>query len=383
MRQFLTVLRYTFIRNWRDPSTFTEQILLPLGLILVLGGALGGAMEGRDIGPTAVAYVIEGDSPAARSVRAFFEREDVERYLAATNAGSLENAFELLRTQEVFTAVHVPAEFGTDPESLDLRLIERTGNELRTGIVRAVLNNYALAANVTMALQAELAPSTAGEPAFEYGPMSAVFEAQEISRAGRAPGAFDFYSISMLMLTVMYVAGYAVDAMREDILDPIGRRVRTTAVRPWAHLSGKLTANAAGGVVQAAVIVAVTLVVFGANWGERPLLLAAIVASVTLFAVAFGALVLAIVRDGQKAQSIVNAIVLGSMIVSGGAIQFGAVGEGFRAIQRLLPHYQGQTALLAMVYDRAPGAIPEAFVYFLGGAALALALTVFLSRRSA
>ena len=375
MRNFLTVLRYTFIRNWRDPSTFTEQILMPLGLILVLGGALGGAMEGRDIGPTAVAYVIDSETPAAESVRAFFTREDIERYLAATDARTLDDAYELLRTHEVLTVVHVPAGFGTGPDGLELRMIERTGNDLRTGIVRAVVNNYALAANVTMALS--------DESSFAYAPMPAVFEAQEISRAGRAPGAFDFYSISMLMLTIMYVAGYAVDAMREDILDPIGRRVRTTAIRPWAHIAGKLTANAAGGVVQAAVIVTVTLVVFGANWGERPFLLAAIVASVTLFAVAFGALVLALVRDGQKAQSIVNAVVIGSMIASGGAIQFGAVGPAFRAIQRLLPHYQGQTALLAMVYDRAPGAIPEAFVYFLGGAALAFALTVILSRRSA
>ncbi len=393
MTQFLTVLRYTFIRNWRDPSTVTEQILLPLGLILVLGGALGGAFEARDIGATPVAYVIEADTPASHSVREFLTRDDVGRYLATTDAGTLERATELLDAHEVFTVILVPAEFGSATGAADIRLIERTGNELRTGVVRAVLRNYALGANVTAALL-EDSPASApresvprrsvvGETGVAYEPLPAAFEIQEIARTGRAPGAFDFYSISMLVLFVMYVAGYAVDALREDILDPVGRRIRTTTIRPWVHLSGKFAANATGGLVQAAVIVIVTLVAFGANWGERPWLLAAIVASITLFAVALGALVLALVRDGQKAQSTVNAFVFGSMVASGGAIQFGAVGPGFRGIQRLLPHYQGQTALLAMVYDRAPAAIPEALIYFVGGAAIALVLTVVLSRRNA
>ncbi len=387
MKQFLTVLRYSFIRNCREPSTITEMVLLPLGLILVLGGALGGAFESRDIGPTPVAYVIESDTPTARTVRDFLTRDDIGGYLATTDAGTLERADELLASQEVFTVIHVPAGFGASPDAAGIRLIERTGNQLRTGVVRAVLRNYVAAANVTAALlvdaPASSAPADAGTPSVGYEPMRANFEAQEISRAGRVPGAFDFYSISMLVLFLMYVAGYSVDALREDILEPIGLRVRTTAIPSWAHLSGRLSANTVSGLVQATVIVVVTRLMFGANWGDRPLLVAAIVAAITLFAVSLGAVVLAIVRDGQKAQSIVNAIAIGSMIVSGGSIQFGAVGPGFRAIQRLLPHYQGQTALLAIVYDRAPAAIPEAFIYFIGGAVIALVLTVLLVRRNA
>jgi ABC-2 type transport system permease protein len=384
MRQFLTVVRYTFIRNWREPSTITEQILMPLGLILVLGSALGGAFESRDIGATPVAYVVESDSPAARSVREFLTREDVGRYLATTDAGSLDRADALLASQEVFTVIHVPAGFGSASDAAHIRLIERTGNQLRTGLVRAVLRNYTTGANVTAALPGD-GDGESDAPALtvSYKPIPAVFEVQEIAKDGRAPGAFDFYSISMLVLFLMYVAGYSVDALREDILDPIGMRVRTTAIGPWAHLSGKLTANASSGLVQAVVIILVTSIAFGANWGDRPLQLAAMVAAIALFAVSLGAFVLALVRDGQKAQSIVNLIALGSMIVSGGAVQFDAAGSGLRVIQRLLPHYQGQTALLAMVYDRAPAAISEAFVYFAGGATIALVLTVVLARRSA
>lgn len=373
MRTTLTVLRYTLVRNWRDSSSIVEQILQPLGLILVLGLALGGAFEARDIGPTPVAYVIEAQTPAAESVRAFLTREDVASYLSTTDAGSMAAARELLENRDVVTVVHVPPEFDGRGE---LQLIERADNTLRTGIVRAVVRNYTHGASVTVALAQE-------GIGVDYAPMPADFETREISRSGRAPGAFDFYAISMLVLTVMYVAGYSVDSLREDLLDPIGRRVRSTGINRWAHLSGKLGANAISGLIQAAVIVLVTLVVFGANWGDRPFLLVALVGSITAFAVALGGLVLALVRDGQRAQSIVNTIVLGSMIVSGGAIRFGSLGPGFHALQRLLPHYQGQTALLAIVYDGASGAIPEAFIYFVGGAAVALVLTIVLSRRAA
>ena len=375
MKNMLTVLRYTIVRNWRDSSSITEQILLPLGLIFVLGSALGGAFEGRDVGATPVAYVIEATSPEAESVRGFLTRDDVGRYLETREATGLDEARRMLEEQEVYTVIYVPPAFGD--ETLDLSLIERTGNSLRTGIVRAVVRNYVHAANVTVA-----AANVEGAAGFRYEPMPARFDAVEISRAGRAPGAFDFYAVSMLVLTVMFVAGYAVDAMREDLLDPIGRRVRTTAISSWAHISGKLGANTVTGLIQAGVIVVATLLVFGANWGARPLLLAGLVASIVIFAVAFGALVLALLRDGQKALSAVSLIVLGSMIVSGGAVHFGNVGPGFRAIQQMLPHYQGQTAILAMIYGDAAGAVPVAFLYFLGGAAIAFALTVMLARRS-
>ncbi len=371
MRNALTVLRYTLVRNWRDSSSVVEQILQPLGLILVLGLALGGAFESRDIGPTPVAYAIESDSQAAQSVRAFLTRDDIAPYLTTEDAGSLAAARELLENREVVTVVHVPPEFADDGE---IRLIERAGNSLRTGIVRAVLRNYVQGASVTAALAEQ-------GVVMDYGPMPAEFEAREISRTGRAPGAFDFYAISMLVLAVMFVSLYSVDALREDLLEPVGRRVRSTGIGLWAHLSGKLGANVTSGLIQAAVIVLVTSIVFSANWGARPLMLAAIVVSITVFAVAFGAFVLALVRDGQKAQSIVNTVVLGSMILSGGAIRFGNVGPGFQAVQRLLPHYQGQTALLAMVYGGAPGAILQAFIYFVGGATAALVLTIALSRR--
>ncbi len=348
-----------------------EQILQPLGLILVLGLALGGAFESRDIGPTHVAYAIESDSQAAQSVRAFLTRDDIASYLATEDAGSLASARELLENREVVSVVYVPPEFEVGGE---LKVLERAGNSLRTGIVRAVLQNYVQGARVTAAL-AEQGIDV------NYGPMPAEFDAQEISRTGRAPGAFDFYAISMLVLTIMFVSLYSVDALREDLLDPIGRRVRSTGIGLWAHLSGKLGANVVSGLIQAAIVVLVTSLLFGANWGDRPLILAALVASITIFAVAFGALLLALVRDGQKAQSIVNTIVLGSMILSGGAIRFGNVGAGFLAVQRLLPHYQGQTALLAMVYGGAPGVIPQAFIYFVGGAAVAFVLTIIVSRR--
>ena len=384
MREFLTVLRYSFLRNCREPSTIIELVLLPLGLILLLGGALGGTFDSRDIGPTPVAYVIESGSPVAATVDEFLTRDDISRILAPIEATSLDRAEELLAAREVVTVIHVPAGFGSSEDAATIRLIERSGQQLRTGVVRAVLKNFVAAANVTAAIAVDGRAHGAGArtASFIYEPMPANFEVQEISREGRIPGAFDFYSISMLVLFLMYVAGYSVDALREDILEPIGLRIRTTGIPAWVHLSARLGANTVSGLVQATVIVIATRLLFGANWGDQPLLLLAIVASITLFAVALGAVVLAIVRDGQKALSIVSVIAIGSMIVSGGAMRFGPVGPALRAVQRLLPHYQGQTALLAMVYDGAPAAIAEALLYFVGGASIALIFTALLARRS-
>lgn len=373
MGRFLTVFKYSYIRNWRDPATPVEQVLLPLALILILGTALGGVFKGRDIGPTKIAYAIESETPASEAVRAFLGGDELAQYLAAVDAGGLGRARELLAAREVVSVLYAPADFGAADGGGALRVIERGGSALRTGVVRAVMRNFVLEANAASVL---LDPSG-------LTPMPASFRTHEISRDGRAPGAFDFYSVSMLVLTLMYVAGYAADSLREDLLDPIGRRIGCSPIRPLTHLSAKLAANAAGGLTQALIIVVFTRLAFGTQWGGRPLLLAAVVCAMTVFSVSFGALALAALKDGRRAQTIINASVLVSMIVSGGAVSFGNLGAGFRSLQRLLPHYQGQTAILSLVYGGSPGATAEALTYFIVGAGAALALASTLSRREA
>jgi ABC-2 type transport system permease protein len=206
-----------------------------------------------------------------------------------------------------------------------------------------------------------------------------------ISREGRAPGAFDFYAISMLVMFVSYIAQYAAQGVREDFLEPLGARARTTPA-PWsAQVAGKLSAHVISGLVQAAIIVSVTGIAFGVDWGSRPLLLAALVFMLCIFSSALGAFVLSVTRDGPKSDGIVAMIIVGSMVLSGGGAPFSSANPGFRAFQELLPHFQGQRALLTTIYGGRPEAIGSAFVYFLGGTALLLmgGLAALSSRRRA
>ena len=380
MKIMLTVLRYTLLRNSRDSASILELVLMPFLTIFVLGSALGAVFEPRDIDPTPVAYVIEASGPAAESLRGFLSRDDVGRLLDATEVSSLDEAHRLLDAQEAVAAIHLPPGFdeanGGPGAQASIRLIERTGNALRGGIVRAVVGNFVHAANVTVAL------ATLDDTDFAYRPIPARFDEQVLSQAGRAPGAFDFYSVSMLVLTVLFCAAYAVDAMKEDLLAPVGRRVRAAPVTRIQHVGGKLAAHVLTSLVQGFFLVAATALLFNVGWGGRPLLLFAIVGAMGLFAIAFGAAALAVTRDGQKAQTVVSVAVIGSMILSGGAFRFGNVGPIFRSIQQMLPHYHGQTALLEMIYGGSPGAVPAAFAYLLGGAAVCITITTVLMKRS-
>ncbi len=382
MKHAFTVLRYTLLRNVRDIPSSAEMVLTPLVLIFLLGTVLGDAFDSRDIGATPVTYVVETDGPYAEALHDFLNREEVGRYLTVTESPTRAEAHRLLEAKEVVTAIIVGAVDDGDAQDGGatgpaITLLERPGSSLRTGVVRSVLGTFTRGANVSYALARE------GRTGVVYEPIPAGFEERTLSRAGRAPGAFDFYAVSMLVLFVMYIAQYAVDGLREDLMEPIGDRVRSTPIAGWAHISGKLAAHVVTGVIQAAVIVIVTSIVFRANWGTQPLLLVAIVLSICIFAAALGGLVLAITWDGRRAQGIISIVVLVSMILSGGAFQFTTTSPSFQAFQRLLPHYQGQRAILAMVYGGDAGGIGAAFIYFFGGAAILFLITTILARRTA
>ncbi len=375
MMYVLIVLRYTLLRNVRDVAATAEQILMPVVLIFVLGTVTGDASPARDVGPTAVAYAIEGDGPQARALRSFLEREEIGRYLSVTESSTPEEALGLLEAEQAVTAIILTADGTRNSGASPVTLIERPGNSLRTGIVRSIVDGFVRSANVSEAV------THIGRDEIIHEVPPTTFDEQVISKVGRAPSAPDFYAVSMLVLFTMYIAGYAVAGLREDLLESTGDRVRSTPIRGWEHIAGKLAAHVVTGVIQGAIIITVSLVAFGTNWGSRPVALAALLVSLCIFAVAFGGLVLAITRDGQQAQYITNYAILGSMILSGGAFRFNVESSWFRIAQHLLPHYQGQRAVLAMAYGGEPGIVPGAFIYFLGGAAVLFALTVVFSRR--
>ncbi len=379
MRHAFIVLRYTLLRNVRDVSSAIEMLLVPIVLVFVLGSVLGGAYEPSDLPATPVAYVTDASGEIADAFSAFLSQDEIAHYLAVTESSTGEEAQRLLESEEVaatITLVQDEAALGAGQGGTTLTIAEGAGSSIGHVIVRSIVDSFARSVNVSNALT-ELGAAEAA-----YEPLPAQFEASVVSREGRAPGAFDFYSVSMLVLFVMYIAQYSAEGLREDLFEPLGARARTTPA-PWAaQVAGKLSAHVVSGVIQATIIIAVTALAFGASWGEQPLLLAGIVFSLCLFAAAFGGIVLAITRDGPKAQSAVAVVILGSMILSGGGAQIGNVSPAFRAFQTLLPHFQGQRAILTMIYGGEPGAIGAAFIYFLGGTALLLTLTAIMTRRS-
>ncbi len=371
MRNALTVLRYTLLRNIRDVPSLIEMIIIPIVMVLVLGSILGGNFEATDIPSTPVAYFGDAGDEGVDSLAAFLSSSAVSNYLEVTPVFSEQRAYELLRTGEVDAAI---LRNSAEPENITIA--KGAVNPTRLQIVRSLLDAYARGGDVARVLGA------LGHSTPPYTPRSARFERQIVSRDGQVPGAFDFYAVSMLVMFVSYIAQYAAQGVREDFLDPIGARARTTAA-PWsAQVAGKLSAHVVSGLLQAAIIIAATGIAFDANWGSRPLLLAALIFALSIFVAALGAFVLSITREGPKSDGILNMIIIASMVLSGGGAPFSATSPGFRAFQEVLPHFQGQRALLAAIYGGHPEAIASALFYFLGGAGLLLIATSVFTRRT-
>lgn len=364
MRTFASVLYYRLVRNLRDRLYIAEIVLYPLVLILVLGSALGSAFEPRDIPPVPVAVPAVQDDALSRALHEFFLRDDVREYLSPIEAASLEEAEDLLTSHDAVSAVYIVRGSG----NAQVVLLERSDVPLQSGIVRAVVGNFVRGANVVSVLQ------TYGVEDAQYKPMGYLLQEQEFSIAGRVPRAFDFYSISMLVMTVMFAAAFSADGMKEILQDATGRRIRSAVYRRFPYVMGTMTAYWVTTVLQAFTVISITAVIFQVPWFARPLHLLAVAASLSLFAVALGALVFTLLNDTQKSQNVIRAVVLGSLFLSGGAFRLGPPGPMLSALRQVLPNHHGQTALLEMMFGSNPDA---SFAVSAGFAAAGTALLGF------
>ncbi len=343
--KMLSVFWMTVLRNVRDRGSFTEMLLMPMLLIFILGNALGGFFTPTEIGQVRAALVGHEAGTDSDVVLEFFQIEEIASLVEIQSVDTWEDGRQLMASGWAHAIVDVSQFRGVNGQEGTVPILVEglSAGSFSGQVLTTILDSFVNGAN-TVEARIQM-----GDFRMQHEYLGPFLQEESVSGAA-ATSAVDYYAVTMLVMTILYGALYASAGMSEDFLEPVGRRIRSTAIGPWSLFTGKVLGVVFTLTWQIALLILFTAFVYDVNWGSQPWAIAGICLSAAMFSTALGVMAVTVVRDGRIAANILNSLIPLFTLVAGGYIRIDYPGAVFAFLQRLSPSFLVQTALFNSIY---------------------------------
>lgn len=311
---------------------------LPLLLILVLGLTIG-------TDTPRIGVYVEGErTPAVEALidgLGRVEGAEVEVF------DDLEQATNQLDREDITALVTVPRDYGAALGSggateLSYEAIPGSGGFEVQGFVQSVVATENAALRATRLVVAEtglpeseaaalVAATAQGRPAITVNSVDADGDAFiEADTVG-------FVAAQELVLFVFVMSMVLAGALIQSKRLGVTRRMLATAATTMEVVAGEALGRYLVAIVQSAVIIASTALLFGLDWGSWPATLA-IVAAFSLVATAAALLVGALVRNESQSQAVGISLGLALAALGGCMVPFEVFPDRLRTVAHITPH---------------------------------------------
>jgi len=330
--------------RWRGSVFFL--IVLPFLIILLLGAAFGGSQDvrvgilGGTDGPLARALVADLDAQPSTDVRRYGSLGDLER---SVSRGTVDGGLEVPAGYDATLSAGRTATlswFGR-PDSAAQQL-RTTIQSLADDQARVLIPARLLARQKHLSLEAAVAAATKAAAAT---PRLAVVTEKPDGRAYAATTAGTFQSAaSTQLLLFIFInslngAAWLIETRRLGI----ARRLLSTPTSLRTIVVGQLLGRLTVALVQAAIIVVGTLLVFGVDWGN-PLGTAAVILSFSLVGTGAAVLLGSLFSSEQQAGPVATLLGLGLAALGGSMAPIYVFPHTARLIAHVTPHAWGNDA---------------------------------------
>jgi ABC-2 type transport system permease protein len=396
-------------RSFRSTFALGMMLAVPLLITGLIYFAFGGLRTGAgtyDL-PTLRVALVNLDRPAngldlGGGLVEMFRDERIPRWIALAESPDESSARAALARREIDVAVVIPADLSARATSPDgaatVTLLHDPTLTIGPAIVRDIVGLYLDGVQGTrIALNIGESGQTRAAVAERYGAWYADFQRElrhgaDPLLAVQAPaaGAESGGGIAALMGTVMAgmlvffvfftAANGAQSLLREDEEGTLAR-LFTTPMPRVAILGGKYLAVFATVAVQTLVLLLVSSLAFGIDWG-RPLTVALAALGLTVAATGFGLLLTSFIKTSRQAGPITGGALAATGMLGGLFTTTADMPAGFAALSRALPQGWGLAGWkLALGGAGASDALlPFAVLLAMGAGCFAVGATVFNRR---
>ncbi len=370
----INIAKVTILRNLRDKRSLVMSLLLPIVLIMILGSALSSAFSVQSLGKTTVYYYNADNGDVSKNFDDFLKIKDIKDIINVKNVKSYNEGVKLVNSGEGTALIYIDKGY-SDNINKDskgtIQLYESKSDSVRNSIVNSVIDSYNTAANTMMT------SSNIAKKRMEYVTSENVKE-NYLTITGKTPRAIDYYAVTMIVMIIMYGASYGCSELDEIYFKNIGKRIKTTKVRAFEHITGVVLGAIFTVLLQGVVLVAFTKYVYGANWGNNPLPIILIMIALSILSTSIGVMVSAVIGDSERANSLIRVIVPIFTFVSGGYFK---IPLGNSPILNYVPNKLAQTALFNTVYNGSWSVITNNIIMMFILSAVLLIIAAISGRR--
>jgi ABC-2 type transport system permease protein len=341
---------------------------------MILGSALSSAFSVQSLGKTTVYYYNADNGDVSKNFDDFLKIKDIKDIINVKNVKSYNEGVKLVNSGEGTALIYIDKGY-SDNINKDskgtIQLYESKSDSVRNSIVNSVIDSYNTAANTMMT------SSNIAKKRMEYVTSENVKE-NYLTITGKTPRAIDYYAVTMIVMIIMYGASYGCSELDEIYFKNIGKRIKTTKVRAFEHITGVVLGAIFTVLLQGVVLVAFTKYVYGANWGNNPLPIILIMIALSILSTSIGVMVSAVIGDSERANSLIRVIVPIFTFVSGGYFK---IPLGNSPILNYVPNKLAQTALFNTVYNGSWSVITNNIIMMFILSAVLLIIAAISGRR--
>ncbi|AAK78223.1 MULTISPECIES: ABC transporter permease [Clostridium] len=366
----------TIKSNISDKKTLIMMLLMPIVIILILGNALKSVdnFSVTNLGKTTVYYYNADNKEISKNFDEFLKNKSIKDILNVKKVSSYKKGKELVDKGEGNSLIYINSNYSDNIEANKkgrIEIYESKSSTTRNQIIKSLIDSFNDGAN-TVEVSSQI--SRMRTSYVEKNNISKKY----LSVNGKSPRAIDYYSVTMLMMILLYGANYGSAELENLFFDRVGKRIKTTATKTYQHLLGVVLGVIFTLILQAVVLVLFTKYVYGANWGGHPILVLGIVSSFAILAASIGFLFMIITGDDKRASMLISVTAPIFTFVSGGYVKV-PFSDG--SIIKYVPNNLAQSGLFNMIYKGVTSTAENSIIILLGMSIVLLAIASIVGRR--
>ena len=335
-------------RLFRQRATIFFVIIFPWLLILLLGAAFGGGFT------PGIGVVAREIGPLGEDLVASLEELEDVNIMRYSSEGDLVDAVERDRVE---VGLVIPKGYDAALRAGDdivLRLFIRPGSSAQRATVEAAVGEQSALIRSARFAQSEGVASL--DDALERAAQAVAGVSRvrvQTTRVGEASssvdlGKFDSGASTQLLLFIFMTSLPGAVALIETRRLGLARRMFSTPTAARTILAGEALGSFGLALVQGAIIVFGSALIFGVRWGD-PVGAALILIVFSLVGAGVGMLLGSVFNNDQQAQSVALLLGMGLAALGGSMVPLEVFPDTMRTIAHVAPHAWGNDAFNDLV----------------------------------
>jgi ABC-2 type transport system permease protein len=379
----------------RDRRALLVLIAMPFVIITILGLALGSLWSGDSgVSKFNVAVVDhDGGDVAGHLTKDILQSKDMKKLLVVQKMGETQ-ARKDIASGDLASAIIIPKEFSTKVQAgkkASFTVLSDPGQEIRAGIVRSIADSFA--ANVSAISIATKTPLTALLQAGVIPPAEINKYVQKLAAdAGQAlkkpqvkvgksttsrdkeVSAMQYYSAGIGVMFILFGAMFGAFSLLDERRNMTLARLLSSPTSRVSILGGKLGGIFLIGVIQFAVLVASTRLIFGVDWGDSWLGLIALTVCTVLAATGMAIFIASIAKTNKSAAAVSQIMIQGMAALGGSMIPLMQFPAWMQNASRFTVNYWGISGFRDLMLGKGFSAVVTPCLVLLGIAILFMAV---------